>query len=488
MRRRGFLALAALAAAGAATGCGPGSVGVTARDFANRLRVPPLLEPPVGADGVRRFALDLRRGRTELLPGKPTDTWGINGDYLGPTLRAARGDRVAITVTNRVGEPTTLHWHGMRLPAVMDGGPHQVIEPGATWSPQWTVDQQAATCWYHPHPHEQTAKHVYRGLAGMFQLTDPRSRELALPATYGVDDIPVIIQDKRFDQSGTMLETFDGTFGLTGDTILVNGTFDPFLPVETSRVRLRLLNAANARVYAVGFADRRTFQVIASDSGLLPAPVSTDRVVLSPGERLEIVAEFAAGERVVLRSFPDTTDRASNVEEGDFDLLQIRAAERLRPSPPVPATLSTEPVTEPPPNATKRRFVLTGSEINGRDMDLSRIDEVVPAGAHEIWEIDNATFTHNFHIHEASFRILEIDGSPPPAYLRGPKDTVYLPKRAKARLAVRFGSTVDPATPYMYHCHILRHEDKGMMGQFVIVAPGTEGSVSRSISGHRHGG
>ncbi|RLK61887.1 multicopper oxidase family protein [Actinokineospora cianjurensis] len=480
MRRRSFLTALALAGlAGCDTAAGPVTSG-----FGNRLRIPPLLDPPVDASGVRRFELALRRGQTEFLPGRPVDTWGINGTYLGPTLRARRGDRVAFAVANRVGDPTTLHWHGMRLPAVMDGGPHQVIAPDSIWSPEWTIDQRAATCWYHPHPHEQTARHVYRGLAGLFLLDDPDAPEL--PRQYGVDDIPVIIQDKRFDQRGAMIESFDGTFGLTGDTVLVNGTLGPFLDITTTRVRFRLLNASNARIYGVGFADRRTFQVIATDSGLLPAPVDADRVVLSPGERLEIVAEFTPGEQVLLRSTGDTSDGANAIERGDFDLVSLNAEPRLRQVPPVPAVLSTEPPIHPAPNARVRRFVLTGFEINHRPMDLTRIDEVVPAGAQEIWEIDNTTYTHNFHIHDAAFRVLQVNGAEPEAYLRGPKDTVYVPKLAKVRLAVRFGTHTDPRTPYMYHCHILRHEDQGMMGQFVVVAPGTEDGVSRQLPAPAH--
>ncbi|UMP06294.1 multicopper oxidase domain-containing protein [Amycolatopsis sp. EV170708-02-1] len=490
MDRRSFLKLGAFVAAGTVVaGCSaetahrPGA-------FANRLRVPPLLSPDPDASGVRRFELTLRPGSTELIPGKRADTWGINGDHLGPTLRMRRGDRVAMAVTNRIGEPTTLHWHGMRLPARMDGGPHQTIRPDGTWRPEWTVDQPAATGWYHPHPHEQTARHVYRGLAGMIQIADPEAAAPGLPSEYGVDDIPLILQDKRLDSDGRLVEDFGGTFGLTGDTILVNGTFDPFVEVPAGRTRFRVLNASNARIYFLEFADGREFHVIAGDGGLLPGPVGVRRAVLSPGERLEFVASFTSGEQVVLRSVGERTEAATDIEEGDFDLLKIIATGPRRDESPLPGRLSAAALPEVPPGARVRRMTLTGSEINGKDMDMTRIDEVVPAGAREIWEIHNTTYTHNFHIHEVAFRILEIDGAPPPAYLSGAKDTVYVPKHATVRLAVEFGRHADPAAPYMYHCHILRHEDKGMMGQFVIVAPGTEDRVSRLLPmpGHDHGG
>lgn len=489
VKRRSLLLLAGLsgvAATGSScTATSGGSAAGTLR-FTNRLRIPPTARPQVGADGVKQFALSLQAGRSQLLPGRDTGTWGINGAHLGPTVRAARGETVRMAVTNRLGEATTLHWHGMRLPARMDGGPHQLIEPAATWTPQWTIDQPAATTWFHPHPHGKTARHVYRGLAGMFIIDDrdgPR-----LPGDYGVDDIPLIIQDKRFDDAGRLVErpVDSGTFGMLGDTILINGTYDPFLEVGTELVRFRLLNAANTRVLRVGFADGRQFQVIATDLGRLPRPVSADRVKLSPGERAEIVVRFAAGEQVVLTSRGEDSRRANDIEEDDFDLLKVVAAARLTPSPPVPEALGGPPAEVPPPGARVRRFSLSGSEINGMDMDLTRIDEVVPAGAREIWEIRNTTFAHNFHIHEVAFRILDIDGAPPPAYQGGPKDTVFVPEAARVRLAVEFGRHADPTAPYMYHCHLLRHEDKGMMGQFVIAEPGTEDRVPRGLPGAGH--
>src|SRR5688500_15707652 len=155
----------------------------------------------------------------------------------------------------------------MHLPARMDGGPHQEVRPGATWSPTWTVDQPAATLWYHPHPHGQTARHVQRGLAGMFILDDEPARKLALPHDYGVDDIPVIVQDRSFDRGGQIK---DG--GGIGDALLVNGPVASYLDVRTERVRLRLVNASAARTYSFGLSYGRRFTLIGTDGGLLPAP------------------------------------------------------------------------------------------------------------------------------------------------------------------------------------------------------------------------
>jgi FtsP/CotA-like multicopper oxidase with cupredoxin domain len=475
MNRRVFLALTALAGL-AAAGCGPGGGNSGSMTFANRLRIPPLLEPGAGPDGTKVFDLALQAGRTEFLADKPATTWGVNGSYLGPTLRMRRGDKVAMAVRNQLPEATTLHWHGMRLPAAMDGGPHQMIAPGDTWRPYWTVDQPAATSWYHPHPHGNTALHVYRGLAGMIQVDDGAT---GLPGRYGVDDIPIILQDKRIEGDGQLSEHFPGVFGLLGDQILVNGTYDPFLEVTTDKVRLRILNASNARKYNVGFGDRRQFTVVATDGGLLPRPVRTDEVWLTPGERVELVADFRPGESVLLRSFEGSDD----IDDGEFDLLKIVASQRLEQLPGIPGRLPARPPIETVAGAQVREFTLSGTaKINGREMDLTRIDEVIPAGTREIWEVKNVVFAHNLHIHDAAFRVLDVDGDQPPEWMRGPKDTVFVPGDTTVRLAVEFGTHTDPKTPYMFHCHILRHEDQGMMGQFVIVPPGTENSVSRTIS------
>ena len=469
--------------------------------FTNPLKIPPVLEPTVDAQGRKRFQLTLQTGRSELLPGTTTETWGANGSYLGPTLRVSRGDQVAIDVDNQLPETTTVHWHGMSLPAEMDGGPHQPIPAGTTWSPYWTVDQPATSLWYHPHLHGRTAEHVYRGVAGMFLLDDEESARLDLPDDYGVDDIPLVVQDKQFNEDGSLdMSTggplgMQGLYGLLGDRILVNGTYDPYLQISTTRMRLRVLNAANARSFNVGFTDGRPFHLVGTDSGLLAAPERLDRVRLSPGERAEIVAEFRPGEQVVLRSFAPglggfPQDRVAGADD-EFDLVKIVANDQLTESPPVPPRLATTPEITAPAGATVRTFQLSGqSQINGTEMDVGRVDEVVPAGAREIWEVANPGIPHNFHIHEVAFQILDIDGQPPPPYARGRKDTVYLPPGSTARLAVQFGPHTDPNSPYMYHCHMLEHEDNGMMGQFVIVEPGTERQVSRHLPGtstHQHG-
>jgi blue copper oxidase len=446
--------------------------------FDRPLQIPPLLEPDTDRDGRAVFDLQLQQGPTELLPGTETVTWGANGNYLGPTLRASRGDEVAINVANSLPEPTTLHWHGMHLPAAADGNPHQPILPGETWSPTWTINQPAATLWYHPHPHGETADHVYRGVAGLFLLDDDQHVEL--PDDYGIDDIPVILQDKRFNDNGT-LDTgahFLSTVDQLGDEILVNGTDSPYLDVERDLIRLRVLNASNGRIYNLGFDDDRSFELIGTDGGLLEQPASLRRVQVSPGERVEILVRVDPGERTVLRS--DSPDIGLNFLKrrfsgGDdrFDLLELRAAATLAESPPVPGRLAATELPDPADAVTTRTFELSGrSRINGERMDMGRIDTVVAVDTTEVWEITNGSGNpHNFHIHDVQFRVLDLGDDPPPPHLNGPKDTVLIPPGSTVRVAVRFADYTDPDIPYMYHCHVLAHEDAGMMGQFTVVEP-----------------
>jgi FtsP/CotA-like multicopper oxidase with cupredoxin domain len=368
----------------------------------------------------------------------------------------------------------------MHLPARMDGGPHQPIRPGETWRPGWTVDQPAATLWYHPHPHGETEEHVYRGLAGMFIVDDDASADAALPGEYGVDDVPVILQDKSFDEDGQLMLAHDGGEpGMLGEVVLVNGTAGPFFEATTELLRLRLLNGSTARSYQLGIPDRE-LTLIATDGGFLDAPLPVERVRLAPGERAEVLVRLAPGERVALRSAEvDLGGVAAPFAMGGgdaFDVLELRAAGVLAPSPepawPVSEHAADDALHEREAS-TERVFELDERRINGELMDMSRVDEVVTVGDTEIWRVRSIVpMPHSLHVHDVQFRILTIDGEPPPPELAGPKDTVYLEPRREYRLLMRFEDYADPDVPYMFHCHMLLHEDEGMMGQFLVVEPG----------------
>ncbi|HWS50693.1 MAG TPA: multicopper oxidase domain-containing protein [Microbacterium sp.] len=461
--------------------------------FDTPLPIPPLAESEM-IDGVRVFSLTADEGRKEFVGGMTTTTWGFNGDYLGPTLRAKRGEKVAVEVTNELAETTTVHWHGMHLPAAMDGGPHQPIAPGGQWRPQWRIDQPAATLWYHPHPHGETEEHVLRGLSGMFILDDDDSGRFGLPVEYGVDDIPLIVQDKKFHSDGEFqLDAQGNEVGLLGNVVLTNGAWGSVLDVTTELVRLRILNGSSARTYDFALEDRRDFSLVATDGGLLEAPVQTGHVRLSPGERAEIVVSMSPGTETMLRSFaPDLGNVAVPSAYGgtdEFDVLLLRAAADLRPAAPLAAEFGDIDRFRAADADNTRTFQVQNREINGRRMEMDRIDEMMQVDSTELWEVTNRDlFPHNWHVHDVQFQVLDIDGQPPPPELLGWKDTIYLEPRRVYRIMMRFEDYTDDENPYMIHCHLLLHEDEGLMSQFVVSTgePGRNLAPSDPDGGHGH--
>ena len=459
------------------------------------LRVPALLDAGKLANSV---SLEVQAGNTEFFPGRASKTLGYNGSYLGPTIRVNRGDDVEIAVSNALKEDTTVHWHGLLIPAELDGGPHQLIRPGTTWRPRLPIRQSAATLFYHSHAHGRTGVQVYSGLAGVFIVTDDEERALGLPSEYGVDDLPLVLQDRLFEDGRLVLPEgmMTSMTGRRGNTTLVNGTPDAFARVPGRLVRLRLVNGSNARIFDLSFDDRRTFHWIASEGGLLEAPIQVRSLTLAPGERAEILVDFSDGRRVALRTAPDTNlpmmmGRIPRVRSlapeilggGDEVVLQFEPTGHQDAAALPNRLISRQHVNAS--QATKRRqFVLgmsmggmmgggMGSRggmgsggamtINGRPFEMDRIDERVSLGNTEIWEVSGEMMSHPFHIHGVQFEVLSRNGGKPVTRDAGMRDTVLV--REPVELLVRFTQPAVKA-PFMYHCHILEHEDNGMMGQF----------------------
>ena len=454
--------------------------------FDTPLPIPKLIE----AAGIgNTIKLQVTPGRHAFVKGKLASTYGYSAAVLGPVIRVRRGDEVQMTIENALDRITTVHWHGLLVPGDVDGGPHQPIKPGDVRRLALKIDQPAATNWFHPHPHHDTARQVYMGLTGMLIVDDGSSAHLRLPQTYGADDLPIILQDRSFERDGSLgynPSPMATAYGSRGDTTVTNGVIRPFAKVPRALVRLRLLNGANARNFDLRFSDERVFHVIASDGGFLAEPVGASQLRMSPGERYEILVNFADGKAVTLETGPDT-------EIGLFGALTEHAAEsayvpvmRFEPSA-APGTVNllptrlVEPAALDPSGAiARRRFVLdsgmaAGSEsygsgggkmtINGKSHDLARIDASVRLGTTEIWEIVSVGMAHPFHIHGASFRVLSINGQSPPAYLMGWKDVVLV--EGNAELLVAFNRPATREHPFMFHCHILEHEDAGLMAQYV---------------------
>jgi len=439
-------------------------------------------------DGVRTYDLSLQKGISQFFDGVNTPTLGINGAYLGPTLKMRAGEVVQMNVTNKIGEPSTLHWHGFHLPASSDGGPHQVIGEGETWSTTFTVKQRASMFWYHSHMVPRTGPQVYQGLAGLIYVDDEETSRLDLPDEYGVDDIPLILQDRAFNADGSFLYSTSMPsimMGMRGNVLLVNGAVWPYFEARTNKVRLRLLNGSNARFYTIGFDDGRTFQQIGSDGGLLESPFETAQITLAPAERAQIIVDLSDGRPVRLRTFATPgggmmMDRMMG-EGLAFEVLDIRPNAQRAKSPEIPERLINLDQPDPTKAVRTRRFVLEMSgmmmmdggsfTINGKTMDMNRIDETVRVNTTEIWQIENTSMMpHPLHIHDVQFRILERNGVPPAPGEMGLKDTVVVSPRESVKLLLSFSDYTDQDRAYMYHCHILEHEDAGMMGQFVVTA------------------
>jgi bilirubin oxidase len=339
---------------------------------------------------------------------------------------------------------------------------------------------------------------VTRGLAGLFYLDDGSNADL--PHRYGIDDIPIILQDRTLDSRGRFAPNGRAVTGLLGDKILVNGTYNPHLPVSTGQVRLRILNASTARIYHLAFADDQEFALIATDSGFLPSPRRIRRLLLSPAERAEIVVDLRRGDQPVLRSVPWDLNMMAVLTNGaggndHLDLLQLRAGSSVAAGSRIPERLEISSALTLDQLAARRTIQLDGREINGQQMEMARIDTVVGAGTTELWTVSNThNQPHNFHVHGVAFQIVPIGASRPDPRL-GWKDTVLLAAGETVQLAIRFPPYTDPLTPYMYHCHLMWHEDVGMMAQFTVVDPDQVDSAPRTLdvdhdrmaAGHDHG-
>ena len=456
------------------------------------LAIPPLKRGAIES-GERVFRLSLTAGQKEFVPGVASSTIGVDADYLGPTLEMRRGERVRFHIDNTLAEGATVHWHGFELPAAADGGPHQLIRPGTRWSPSFEVRQRASLYWYHSHLHRRAGPQVYAGLAAPIYVRDDEEDALDLPSDYGVDDIPLIVQDRALDGSGKLiypLNMHTRMMGVRGERIYVNGTQNVVFDAQTGQLRLRVLNGSNARFYEFSLAEGQAMQLIASDGGLLDRPRTVRSLKLAPGERAQVIVDLSEGRPLSLvATNPDNAmgmmggqgrgmmNRRRDDGETDevFRILDIRPGRALRATSLPPRLVSLN-APDPSLAMRTRRFVLDmgmmgrGMTINGAAMDMDIVNERVPVGQWEIWEIANASMmAHPFHIHNAQFRVIDRDGRPPPPLETGFKDTVIVNPREQVRVLLRFEEHTDPELPYMYHCHILEHEDAGMMGQFVVV-------------------
>lgn len=402
---------------------------------------------------------------------------------LGPTIRLNSGNVANISFQNNLSEKSNIHWHGLKIPANMDGHPETIFNSGNSFNYQFTINQRAGLSWYHPHPDGATGRQAFQGLAGLFIINDAEEATLNLPS--GIYEIPLVIQDKRLTSSGINYNptTMEVMTGYMGETILVNGETSPYSEVATRFYRLRILNGSNARIYNLALSNNADLIIIGNDGGLLKNPATVKSVLLAPGERLDALINFVGlsiGAEVFLESRMFDNAGTAQGKQG-FRIMKFKVTQTVNDGFAVPTTLSL--FTSIPASAASRtrNFVLsvmqmsggmnmTGMhQINGKSYDKNRIDENVSASATEIWEFDNSQGDepHPIHLHGVHFQVLERTGGRGQliASENGWKDTVLLLPQEKVKLIVPFASLTGV---FVFHCHNLEHEDDGMMLQYQL--------------------
>ena len=506
------------------------------------LPIPDLLT----ADASNRMQLVVQAGKSSFA-GKTATTWGYNGNLLGPAVKLNKGQSVTVDIHNQLAEETTLHWHGLEIPGEVDGGPQGIIPAGGKRSVTFTPDQRAATCWFHPHQHGKTGRQVAMGLAGLVLIEDEEIRKLMLPKQWGIDDVPVIIQDKQFSADGQVdyqLDIMTAAVGWFGDTLLTNGAIYPQHAAPRGWLRLRLLNGCNARSLNIAASDNRPLYVIASDGGLLAEPVKVTELPMLMGERFEVLVDVSDGKAFDLVTLP-VSQMGMSIAPFDKPHPVMRVQPLLiTASGTLPDSLTSMPSLPSLEGLTVRKLQLSmdpmldmmgmqmlmkkygaqamagmdhgkmmghmnndnmghgnmnhgnmnhgemgnmqhgdmgnmkhggsfdfhnANRINGQAFDMNKPMFAAAKGQHERWVISGQgdMMLHPFHIHGTQFRILSENGKAPAAHRAGWKDTVRV-EGGVSEVLVKFDHDAPKEHAYMAHCHLLEHEDTGMMLGFTV--------------------
>ena len=496
-----LLAGGVLAAPGLLASCGrPSPPAVTvALTGIQPLWIPPLYSGTEQAD-VTTYALALSASEVPFHVGAKTATYGYNGHaFWGPTLLLKKGAKARMQVTNALTEDTTTHWHGMLVPGPVDGGPHQVVAKGSTWLTEvFTVKNRAATYWYHPHMHQMTQKQMTLGAGGFIIVQDEAEAALDVPRTYGVDDIPLMLTSRRFITLNGRPNQFQYTETAYGDYLLANGVVNAEVALPKQVVRLRILNAEIERNYNLGFDDGRSFYVIGNDGGLLETPVAVTRLLMSPGERYEVLLDLrgdAVGRTLALKSYNGADaglqfgyaglegaqggEFGSLLNDKTFQVLQIRViGATANAVTTVPTTLVPSTFPSAAQVSQSRTLAITAQgpgepfTFNEVGFNMGTINQTVALGATEAWTVHGGNiFGHSFHIHGVQCKLVARNGerTAVKAYESGWKDTFLVPLRESVTFVAKFDEAANADFPYMYHCHMVNHEDLGLMGQFVVL-------------------
>jgi suppressor of ftsI/bilirubin oxidase len=435
------------------------------------LSIPPLLSPDV-VDGVSVYTLEMETGTHQVLSGVSSSTCGFNGSFLGPTMQWTDSEAVRLDITNRLGADSTVHFHGAHVPAKDDGGPQLAFADGQTWPPSFTVNQQAATLWYHPHALGTTSEQIAKGLAGMILVGDDNAAGTQLPSDYGVDDIPLILQCLAVDSSGDIKYDYDGYSSdnlqfplLCNGSNVENATLT--YTATRKRIRLRLLNGSLADILTVSRTDNGSMTQIATEQGYLNTPEEITSLRLVAGERAEICLDLTGP--VTLQT--EITAGYIKGGSGTHPFLTITPNATDTPAPlPVKLNSITRYDTSSFTERTidlqaKNADTMAINGVSGTSMAAMMANMITTTlGAKEIWTINNQTAVeHSFHLHDVPFQIISVNGKAPTGADLGWKDIVDVPVNAVVKIAMEFTDYADSTYMYMVHCHIAPHEDEGMM-------------------------
>jgi FtsP/CotA-like multicopper oxidase with cupredoxin domain len=519
MDRRELLRLLSLSAIGGAVGCD------AQRASARPAALSPRASATAGVVPDVELLLTAAPDEVRLLPGAPTRVWRFTGrllkgpadtlqtlpgSYLGPVIRLRRGQQVRVRFANELAEDSIVHWHGLDVPDAADGHPRRVIGHGGEYVYHFEVTNRAGTYWYHPHPHMRTGAQVYQGLAGLLLVADTEEEKLSLPSDG--TELLCVLQDRRFDSrnqlvfhGGGMMEMMNG---FLGDRVLVNGQVQPTIDVDAAWHRVRLLNGSNARIYKLVWSHGVPTVVIGADGGLLEHPLRQSVLTLAPGQRADLLLDLtglAAGTEIHLESQAFAEADAgvvgmmgmmggrmggpmgarSNVPNGaPLRAMTLRTRASKGPAFRVPERLSSFDATwSSRGDAPVRRVPLAFQRmewlLDGRTFGMGDVapEETVAAGSTHVWEFVNLAngmgmeAAHPIHMHGRQFRVVDRTGGRTTNTLRagvvdaGWRDTVLVLPGEAVRVQVTF--TRLPGL-YLYHCHILEHEDMGMMRNFRV--------------------
>ena len=446
------------------------------------------------------------KDQLNIFPNVATNVWRIQGEllegdsnalqllpetYLGPVLRGHKGQRMRIRFENELDEESIIHWHGLDVPADMDGHPQYAVESGGSYQYEFELLNRAGTYWYHPHPHGRTGPQVYAGMAGFFIVSDDEEQALELPS--GEYDLPLVLQDRKFNDDGQLSYIGNGMMdqmnGFLGDTLLVNGQPDFSLSVANRAYRLRLLNGSNTRIYKLGWEDGSPFTVIGTDGGLLEKPVERPYITLAPAERIELWVDFSdkpIGTQLTLVNLPFNS---GNYNSSQYPILTVNVEREATDKATLPTQFTTPNFFSESDAVRTREVTLAmsmgaGWMLNGRSFEMTAVsaEETIQQGSLEIWEFVNdgggmMSQPHPIHMHGESFQILdrEIRRSGKAAWDtlsegfvdEGWKDTVLVMPGERVRVLRRFHTYTGL---FLYHCHNLEHEDMGMMRNFRVDA------------------